>query len=332
MEEEGDDGSFFLSASQQAANDRYELLKQGKDPLAMSLSATSVKEEQQNTKQQDIVEKEEVAVVTDVPSDSTEKSSADAAPSLSLEKDDYNDLLSSLSESLEEKMVDTPTSTLEEIKRVENEIAEVKAQMMEKFQKRQIDTRTALDDAERVGEGSTAEEMEAARNARLAAAGQEVKSNETLEEDDEEAAAAAASTSTDSTSKIYAGEGSTAEEMEEARKARLAAADDIAKTLDKTVSTVVTAPKEEEEEGETSADPEVETMPMSSATPSATKSEEEHSNASQPKLSSDGKELYEPSQALLDINQENVDNGLMVLTRSFLVLNSIVQRSDEGKN
>ena len=66
MEEEGDDGSFFLSASQQAANDRYELLKQGKDPLAISLS-TSSKEQKQ-----DVVEKEEVAVVNDVTSDSAD--------------------------------------------------------------------------------------------------------------------------------------------------------------------------------------------------------------------------------------------------------------------
>eukprot|EP00984_Skeletonema_dohrnii_P035814 scaffold36018_cov189-Skeletonema_dohrnii-CCMP3373.AAC.2 len=63
----------------------------------------------------------------------------------------------------------------------------------------------------------------------------------------------------------------------------------------------------------------------------ASKIGEEPSNANQSKLSSDGKVIYEPFQAALDINQENVDNGLMVLTRSFLVLNSIVQRLDEDK-
>jgi len=326
-EEEGDDGSFFLSASRQAANDRYELLKQGKDPLAMSLSTTSVKEEQKK-KEQDIVEKEEVAVVNDLSSDSTDISIADAAPSLTLENDDYADLLSSLSESpmaqsLEEEKVDTQTITLDEIKRVEDEIAEVKSQLKDKFHKRLMDTsRIALDDTERVGEGSTAEEMEAARNARLVAAGQVIESNDKVEEDAE---AAAVPTSTDSTSKIYAGEGSTAEEMEEARKARLAAADEIAKTLKKVESIVATAPEEKKEEDETKIDPEVETMAASSPAPSAPQ------NASQTKLSSDGKVIYEPSQAALDINQENVDNGLMVLTRSFLVLNSIVQRLDEDK-
>ena len=327
VKEDGDDGSFFLSASQQAANDRYELLKQGKDPLAISLSTASVEEERQKEQKQDIAEKEEVAVVKDVSSDGTDNN-ADDTPSLTLEKDDYNDLLSSLSESpmaqsLEEEKEDTPTdsstSILDEIKRVEDEIAEVKSQMKEKMNAR------VADSAKQVGEGSTAEEMEAARNARLAAAGQVVAE---LEEGEEEAAAAAAAvpTSADSTSEVRVGEGSTAEEIETARKARLAVADEIAKTLKETESSAVTTPTLQSGEGENEeikADPVVDTVPA----PSATKNEEDSSNENQPKLSSDGKVLYEPSQAQLDINQ----HCLMVLTRSFLVLNSIVQRLDEGK-
>ena len=346
MEEEGGDGSFFLSASQQAANDRYELLKQGKDPLAISLSTAPAQEEsQQEQQQQDTAEKEEVTAAVNE-SDSIDDNTTGVESLPTLQTDDYDDLLSSLSESpmaqsLEEEKEDTTaanteleessaSSTLDEIKRVEDEIAAVKSQIKYKFQKRLMDTRMAFDDAERVGEGSTAEEMEAARNARLAAADQVKEVLVSGEELEEEAAAPPVPTSTDSTSTVDAGEGSTAEEMEEARKARLAEADEIAKTLKNSEPTAVTAPttstvQVEEEVKEETIEPVVETSPA------ASKIEEEPSNANQSKLSSDGKVIYEPSQAALDINQENVDNGLMVLTRSFLVLNSIVQRLDEDK-
>eukprot|EP00984_Skeletonema_dohrnii_P027629 scaffold17254_cov128-Skeletonema_dohrnii-CCMP3373.AAC.1 len=256
MEEEGDDGSFFLSASQQAANDRYELLKQGKDPLAISLSTAPAQEEsQEQQQQQDTTEKEEVTAALNDSDSIDDNTGVESLPTL--QTDDYDDLLSSLSESpmaqsLEEEKEDTTaanteleessasSSTLDEIKRVEDEIAAVKSQIKYKFQKRLMDTRMQFDDAERVGEGSTAEEMEVARNARLAAADQVKQvlvSGEELEEE-----AAAVPTSTDSTSAVDAGEGSTAEEMEEARKARLAEADEIAKTLKNIEPTAVTAP------------------------------------------------------------------------------------------
>uniref|UniRef100_A0A6U3TMC7 Uncharacterized protein n=1 Tax=Skeletonema marinoi TaxID=267567 RepID=A0A6U3TMC7_9STRA len=291
MEEEGDDGSFFLSASQQAANERYELLKQGKDPLAVSLSTAPAQEESQEQQQQDTAEKEEVTAAVNESDSIDDNTGVESLPTL--QTDDYDNLLSSLSESplaqsLEEEEEEDTTaateleegssasSTLDEIKRVEDEIAAVKSQIKYKFQKRLMDTRMQFDDAERVGEGSTAEEME------------------------------------------------------EARKARLAEADEIAKAMKNVESTAVTVPttstvQVEEEAKEETIEPVVETSPA------ASKIEEEPSNANQSKLSSDGKVIYEPSQAALDINQENVDNGLMVLTRSFLVLNSIVQRLDEDK-
>mmetsp|Transcript_32481 Transcript_32481/g.55386 ORF Transcript_32481/g.55386 Transcript_32481/m.55386 type:complete len:412 (-) Transcript_32481:34-1269(-) len=342
MEEEGDDGSFFLSASQQAANERYELLKQGKDPLAISLSTAPAQEESQE-QEQDTAEKEEVTAAVNESDSIDDNTGVESLPTL--QTDDYDNLLSSLSESpmaqsLEEEEKEDTTaateleegsstsSTHDEIKRVEDEIAAVKSQIKYKFQKRLMDTRMQFDDAERVGEGNTAEEMEAARNARLAAADQVKQvlvSGEELEEEE-----ASVPTSTDSTSTVDAGEGSTAEEMEEARKARLAEADEIAKAMKNVESTAVTVPttstvQVEEEAKEETIEPVVETSPA------ASKIEEEPSNANQSKLSSDGKVIYEPSQAALDINQENVDNGLMVLTRSFLVLNSIVQRLDEDK-
>ena len=344
MEEEGDDGSFFLSASQQAANERYELLKQGKDPLAISLSTAPAQEESQQ-QEQDTVEKEEVTAAVNE-SDSIDDNNTGVESLPTLQTDDYDDLLSSLSESpmaqsLEEEEKEDTTaateleeessasSTLDEIKRVEDEIAAVKSQIKYKFQKRLMDTRMQFDDAERVGEGNTAEEMEAARNARLAAADQ-VKQVLVSGVELENEEAASVPTSTDSTSTVDAGEGSTAEEMEEARNARLAEADEIAKAMKNVESTAVTVPttstvQVEEEAKEETIEPVVETSPA------ASKIEEEPSNANQSKLSSDGKVIYEPSQAALDINQENVDNGLMVLTRSFLVLNSIVQRLDEDK-
>lgn len=50
------------------------------------------------------------------------------------------------------------------------------------------------------------------------------------------------------------------------------------------------------------------------------------SNGSKKLLSSDGKELYEPSQSALEMNQENVDMGLLVLTRAMLQLKAIVDK------
>ena len=316
MEEEGDDGSFFLSASQQAANDRYELLKQGKDPLAISLSTSSVQEVTQKEQKQNVVENEEVAVVNDVTSDSADNNDDDdAAPSLTLEKDEYNDILSSVSESpmaqsLEEKKEDTPTgsdstSILDEIKRVEDEIEEVKSQMKDK-----IDARMA-ESAKRVGEGSTAKD-----DANLAAADQVATESKSDEKVEEEVVAAAVPTSTDSTSDVHAEDGSIVEEMEDARKARLVATEEIEVTESSAVTTP-TSQSEEEKEEEIKADAGIENLPAPAQ--------------EEPKLSSDGKVLYEPTQEELDINQENIENGLMVLTRSFLVLNSIVQRLDEGK-
>ena len=344
-EEEGDDGSFFLSASQQASQDRYEMLKQGKDPLAISLSTyASVNEEPHHQQQQDTVAKEEVATVNGIPDSNGNDSNPDPASSPTIDKDDYDGLLSSLSEldteqdtDVEESSISSTTtpSALDEIKRVKDEITQVKSQIKDSFQKRLLGARIAFDKVDRVGEGSTAEEMEAERNARLAAADEVakiLKSGEELEE--EEKAAAAAVTTTASTSTADIGEGSTAEEMEEVRNARLAAADEVAKTLKTTVestavtcSTTSTASLEEEDNEETTTEPVLEIDPPSTAT----KNEQEQSNATQSLLSSDGKAIYEPSQSALHINQENVKNGLMLLTRSLLVLYSVVNRLDEDK-
>ena len=55
------------------------------------------------------------------------------------------------------------------------------------------------------------------------------------------------------------------------------------------------------------------------------------SNGSKKLLSSDGKELYEPSQSALEMNQENVDMGLLVLTRAMLQLKAIVDKESSSK-
>ncbi|KAL9186309.1 hypothetical protein ACHAXT_005547 [Thalassiosira profunda] len=66
-----------------------------------------------------------------------------------------------------------------------------------------------------------------------------------------------------------------------------------------------------------------------------TKEEEEEkprqeSSAAQsgPRLSSDGKELFEPSPEALAVDKEKVNEGLMTLTRGLLALQSIVNRED----
>ena len=320
--DEGGDGSFFLNASQQAAKDRYEMLKQGKDPLAISLSTASIKED--ISQQNESINVDE-SIQLNESSDDDDSNNTDTASTLTLEKDDYNDFLTSLSDSpmAEEttgasSAVQKPSkSTVDEIKRVENEIAAVK---------RQINARMNTDSEKRAGEGSTAEEMEATRNARLAAADKIKK----ILEGEKQLEDAMGTSSTDSASITNAGEGSTAEEMEEARNLRLAAADEIANKLKQTAesSKVAAHTIEEETKDELKTASEVEAQQESSSEPVSVGKEE---NTNKSKLSSDGKAIYEPSQSQLEMNQENVQNGLMVLTRSFLVLNSVVDRLTEDK-
>lgn len=98
--------------------------------------------------------------------------------------------------------------------------------------------------------------------------------------------------------------------------------------------------KQETQSGSSTAEDEVkvsviEPESASSPTPSQNDTVEGSSAAietiaepPQSKLSSDGKEIFEPSRSALDMNQENVDMGLLVLTRSFLTLKSILDRKD----
>ena len=55
---------------------------------------------------------------------------------------------------------------------------------------------------------------------------------------------------------------------------------------------------------------------------------EEEGTTSANKLSSDGKKIFEPSKSALEMNQENVDMGLLVLTRAMLTLQSIVDEDE----
>ena len=404
IEEQGsdDNGSFFINASQQAAKDRFEMLKAGKNPLAISLSTASVtttgEPQQQQQQQQESVQNEEEAETVDTDrigksNDGDENKLTSSSSSLNVEKDDSNGMLASLlvsplAQPLEGKTKkyqagndksssrSSAPTTLDEIKRIEGDIAAAKLQMKDRFQKQLGDDLTVCNDDFNqpflVGEGITGEEMEVARNARLAAAYETANllvsdSGELVEERGGNANEIAKILVSDSGEIVgeeggrtksntvdaaaSTGEGRTAEEMEAARIARLAAADDAAMTSSKKPvdDTFITQFLEDEEIKEKSADSVLETLPPESPAPpaeaevtaavavavavEASKSDEESSDTKkQPLLSSDGKEIYEPSQSELNMNQENVEHGLMVLTRSFFALNSIVQRRlDEDK-
>ena len=54
----------------------------------------------------------------------------------------------------------------------------------------------------------------------------------------------------------------------------------------------------------------------------------EHQSTTNPRLSSDGKEIFEPSSSSLEMDQENIDMGLLVLTRSMLTLKSILDKDE----
>ena len=314
IEEEGDDGSFFLAASQQAAKDRFEMLKKGMDPLAISLSAekevgeaSTVNNELPDNKGQTGAEKMKVSSPT-------------------VENDDYDGMLSSLSltQSLEDKKNKIeagiePSTTLDETTRVESGIAAIKPEIKDKIQSRKDDANSTYDANEPVvGEGSTAEEMETARYTRLAAADEIAKK---LNSGEDFGAAPLLPVLEGAGATSEEAQERTAEESEAIREARLAAADEIAKSFRKSVDDTSSEDDIEEDEAK-----EAKAEPAAAAAAAKAENNEEPSNANQPLLSSDGKLIYEPSHSALNMNQENVENGLLLLTRSFLMLNSIVQR------
>ena len=333
IEEEGDDGSFFLAASQQAAKDRFEMLKKGMDPLAISLSSVPLIAEEQESAEKEV---DEAPTVNKSP-DNKGQTGADEKMKVSsptVENDDYDGMLSSLSESpltqsLEEKKNKIeagiePSTTLDEITRVESEIAAIKSEIKDKIQSRKDDANSTYDANQPVvGEGSTAEEMETARYTRLAAADEIAKKLNSGEDLPLPPVLEGAGATSEEAQER------TAEESEAIREARLAAADEIAKSFRKSVDDSTSSPttksltlSEDDNEEDEAKDAKAE--PVAAA--AKAKNIEEPSNANQPLLSSDGKLIYEPSHAALNMNQENVENGLLLLSRSFLMLNSIVQR------
>lgn len=319
IEEEGDDGSFFLAASQQAAKDRFELLKKGIDPLAISLSSVPIAEEQE-TAEKEVDEAPTVNELSDNKGQTGAEKMKVSSPTVTVENDDYDGMLSSLSESpldqsLEEKKkieADIePSTTLDEITRVESETAAIKSEIKDKIQ----------------SEGSTAEEMETARYTRLAAADEIAKK---LNSGEDFGAAPLPPVLEGAGPTLEEVQERTAEESEAIREARLAAADEIAKSFrksvdDSTISSTTKSLKLSEDDNDEDEAKEAKAEPVAAAAAKA-ENNEEPSNADQPQLSSDGKLIYEPSHSAMNMNQENVENGLLLLTRSFLMLNSIVQR------
>lgn len=338
IEEEGDDGSFFLAASQQAAKDRFEMLKKGMDPLAISLSSVPIAEEQESAEEKEVDEAPTVNELPDNKGQTGAKNMKVSSPTV--ENDDYDGMLSSLSESplaqsLEEKKNKIeadiePSTTLHEITQVESDIAAIKSEIKDKIQSRKDDAKSYDANEPVVGEGSTAEEMETARYTRLAAADEIAKK---LNSGEDFGAAPLLPVLEGVGATSEEAQERTAEESEAIREARLAAADEIAKSFRKSVDDSTSSPTTKsltlsEDDNEEDEAKEAKAEPVASAAAAAAKVEnnEEPSNANQPLLSSDGKLLYEPSHSALNMNQENVENGLLLLTRSFLMLNSIVQR------
>ncbi len=338
IEEEGDDGSFFLAASQQAAKDRFDMLKKGMDPLAISLSSVPIAEEQESAEEKEV---DEAPTANELP-DNKGQTGAEKmkVSSPTVGNDDYDGMLSSLSESplvaqsLEEKKNKTeagiePSTTLDEITRVESEIAAIKSEIKDKIQSRKDDANSTYDANQPVvGEGSTAEEMETARYTRLAAADEIAKK---LNSGEDFGAAPLLPVLEGAGATSEEAQERTAEESEAIREARLAAADEIAKSFRKSVDDSTSSPTTKsltlsEDDNEEDEAIEAKAEPAAAAAAAKAENNEEPSNANQPLLSSDGKLIYEPSHSALNMNQENVENGLLLLTRSFLMLNSIVQR------
>lgn len=313
-EEEADD-TFFFKASQLAAQQRMQQLKDGDDPLAISLASATTSLPPQS--------KEDAVSGVEVESKNEEATNDDAtayeqSPSLDGAPQKIGSTLS-------------PSGGEEEVKR------DMVYQPM--------------------ADGITAEDAEKVRVARVSGEILLSDGDKSLPEDDATTSTEDAASAPSESIEVEP----TAEEAEMKRLARLDAADEAIKSskhsnAEETGEVATPAPTQEEkvpvdpfeqrrkkqetQSGSSTAEDEVkvsviEPESASSPTPSQNDTVEGSSAAietiaepPQSKLSSDGKEIFEPSRSALDMNQENVDMGLLVLTRSFLTLKSILDRKD----
>ena len=340
VEIEEDD--FFSKASQSAAQERMQQLQDGESPLAVSLSTTTIVSSSDDT-------------------DSDVKIPNEPQLSSSSTKDNKKDEPSDIKVPIEPKLPREPPTIQQVVQQIDStqiiDDAEIlpptiikegmtaeEAELVRKarlgdavlLQEEEGETETPLapvDEAtqsqqtaeqtqttkKEEDEEPTAEEAEEKRNARLDAADKVaqtllkeefpiVDDNDVTVKDDTEEDG-----DDRNTNSLY----------EEMIKVPIDPFQEKKSTSDEVENTEEKKPREPDDTKPATDDDSTSTdEPISSSSSSSPPD----SNGSKKLLSSDGKELYEPSQSALEMNQENVDMGLLVLTRAMLQLKAIVDK------
>lgn len=372
-EEEAADDSFFLRASQEASQLRMKQLKDGQAPLAISLSSSltendieGVEEEEEDVKEKEVETEVEGSNTNQAQTSTTDKGDA-ADKKLEQQSQPSQDIkipidgILSLDEdtqlekkSLEETLVvdeSVPlTGELSGEGMTAEEAEEARNARLSGARGEGSTAAIAPDDVVKtqITEGQTAEQAEETRKARLDAADEvakKMKQPTTMMAEEEGDKVVAVPPPGE--------EGDNGGELQQQLQSL--------KEVKFPVDPIKERQLQQEEEIATEAKPEkkkaVEIKSDSSSDTTATEKPTEEkslddqkedtaettavqSSDSQPaltpntpKLSSDGKVLFEPSpessSSSSEVNQENVDLGLFVLTRSLLTLKSIVDKQDD---
>ena len=359
-----EDDSFFMNASQQAAKDRMEQLKTGQQPLAVSLSSSSsTSSTTKTTKSDDVQEKEEEKIK--IPIEPQLKREAEIPPEPQSTEDDktpaavVQKIQSSVADGLPKSIsvVEPMTDgiTAEEAELVRN--ARLEGGVEEEAE--EGGTKHVTKATEVIGEGSTAEEAEEIRNARTMKKNQRMKlirttegtsiegfvKKEVVNDTDaktpvkKDVVEKQLSTSSSQEVKVPIDPFKEKQRQQEMKSTLSGDGDGLVERpiLKLTRSTsggtcIDTTATEGENVGMKSDDNDDNnnTITIPTIEPSSNMHDDDtvSRSALTTKLSSDGKEIFEPCEGdgSSEVNQENVDMALMVLTRSLLALKSIVDK------
>lgn len=291
-----DDGSFFLNASRQAAQQRMQQLKEGNDPLAISLSSPSLDDSGVGDDPKALftvnVEGEEV--------------DTDKNPAASTEKGGGT------------QEVKTPVDPFEKRQEEQKQIAS--SQSSYKFQKALLESRLLMNKRVKLSKEGN-EDLEASGGSEPT-----VEENEELEASggSEEVESATAMPET----KFEGGSTTTSLEVDEtiitvAKPGKDAASQGDKEITDETILDLISAIESTTTERDTdSAKKTLDAKEEDSFSPP------ESQPTTDSGLSSDGKAIFEPSPSSLKVNPENVDMGLLVLTQSLITLQSILNKKE----
>lgn len=340
VEIEEDD--FFSKASQSAAQERMQQLQDGESPLAVSLSTTTIVSSSDDT-DSDVKIPNEPQLSSSSTKDNKQDEPSDIKvpiePKLPREPPTIQQVVQQIDSTqiIDDAEMLPPTIITEGMTAEEAELVR-KARLGDAvlLQEEEGETETPLapvDEAtqsqqtaeqtqttkKEEDEEPTAEEAEEKRNARLDAADKVaqtllkeefpiVDDNDVTVKDDTEEDG-----DDRNTNSLY----------EEMIKVPIDPFQEKKSTSDEVENTEEKKPREPDDTKPATDDDSTSTdEPISSSSSSSPPD----SNGSKKLLSSDGKELYEPSQSALEMNQENVDMGLLVLTRAMLQLKAIVDK------